>query len=195
MQEITLYAVAVISLCAFAAALYSEVEAKALRTRVKMQYASQMPSRLASLLATRAASGRTGTDGKPLRLKLTDAVSKVGCRGNMLLGSLLNSLTTRAVRHGFAKSHVNARRLQLLSDVTHSARQYLDHCQIHSYLSKKAEAVFFRRLVGTVCSEATRHAPPAQPSHATPRGAVQKGPNARLCCAVPRGSGHDVLPR
>ena len=191
MQEITLYAVAIISLCAFVAALYSEVEAKALRTRVKMKYASHMPSRLATLLTARAASGRRGADGKPLRLKLTDAVSKVGSRGNMLLGSLLNSLTTRAVRHGFAESHVNARRLQLLSDVTHSARQYLDHCQIHSYLSKKPEAKFFRRLVGAVCSQATRH---ATPRAATPRGTKRAECHAGLCCAVPRGAGHDVLP-
>ena len=151
MQEITLYAVALFSVGAFAAALYHEAESKALRTRVKMLYVSHKPSRLEAFLTkTASAAARSTTDGKLLRLQLTSSVVKVGCRGNMLPGgSLLSSLTSRAVRYGFAPANINSRRLQLLSEVTKSAREYLDHCEVHSFMSKKPQATFFRRLVGT----------------------------------------------
>ena len=64
-----------------------------------------------------------------------------------MLGSLLNSLTTPAVRHGFSGSVVSERRLRLLADVTSSAGQFLDHCNVHSFMSKKPQASFFRTLV------------------------------------------------
>ena len=48
MQEITLYGVAVVSVLAFAAAFFHEIEAKALRTKVRLLYAGQMSTRLAS---------------------------------------------------------------------------------------------------------------------------------------------------
>ena len=159
-QEITLYGVAIFSVAAFALALFHEAEAKALRTKVRLLYASKMPDRLAKLqerLSKPTASGRLskrpaswrGAAEQNLRLTLTNAVVKMGSRGNILLGSLLNSLSTPAIKHGFAASRINQRRLQLLSDVTHSAREFLDHCEIHSYLSKKPSADFFRRLVGS----------------------------------------------
>jgi hypothetical protein len=145
-QECTLYAVALFSFGAFAAALYHEAESKALRTRVKMLYVSHTPSRIEAFLTKTASASATRLP----RLQLTSSVVKIGCRGNMLPGgSLLNSLTTRAVRHGFAAKHINARRLQLLGEVTKSAREYLDHCNVHSFMSKKPQADFFRRLLGT----------------------------------------------
>jgi hypothetical protein len=149
----TLYCAAICSVLAFISALFHEAQAKALRTRVRLMYSNNIsffPNSLRKIVSSHADSERVGVDGKPvsaLRLKLNTAVSKIGSRGQVLLGSLLNSLTIPAVRYGFAASRVNARRLQLLGDVTGSARRFLDHCEVHSYLSKRPQADFFRRLV------------------------------------------------
>ncbi len=138
---------------AFILALLHEMQAKALRTKVRLMYSSKLSKQFDSLrkiVSSHSDWQRVGTDGQPvstLRLRLGAAVTKIGSRGQMLLGSLLNSLTIPAVRYGFAASRVNARRLQLLSDVTSSARMFLDHCEVHSYLSKSPQADFFRRLV------------------------------------------------
>ena len=154
--EIVIYVLAVFCVLAFSVALFHEAEAKALRTKVKLMYMQKMPVSLAKLEAlqskvSRKASGRLthkmGADGKPLRLKLKNKVEKIGSRGKILLGSLLNSLTTPAVRHGFSGSVVSERRLRLLADVTSSAGQFLDHCNVHSFMSKKPQASFFRTLV------------------------------------------------
>jgi hypothetical protein len=158
--EYIIYALAVFCVVAFALALFHEAEAKALRTKVKLIYMQKMPSSLAALeglqsnftkvsgIASRRLSIRRGADGEPLRLNLKGLrVGKVGSRGKILLGSLLNSLTTPAVRHGFSGSEISARRLRLLADVTGSAGQFLDHCSVHSFMSKKPEARFFRTLV------------------------------------------------
>ena len=170
--QVAIYLGAAMSVSAFVMAAFHEIHGKAYRAKVKAMYMSpgglgRVASWLQSAVLPPVPEELTpATTGK---LKLKAAIMKVGSRGNMLFGSMLNSLHTHAVKYGFAPEvrgtmsdrlapslclrglsllqRINREILDMVNNVTCSAQLYLDHCNGNSYLSKKPEAVFFRRLV------------------------------------------------
>jgi hypothetical protein len=103
--QVAIYLGAATSVSAFVMAAFHEIYGKAHRAKVKAMYMSSGGlSKVASWFqsAVLPPVPEELTPASTGKFKLKAAVMKVGSRGNMLFGSLLNSLHTHAVKYGFA---------------------------------------------------------------------------------------------
>ncbi len=151
-----MFGVSSVSLLSVLTAVWYEIYSKFLTAKARAMYEQKKVSRLVSVIQ-RVILPPIPQAVKTSKLTLKSAVNKLGGRGKKLFGSLVNSLRTHAIRHGFSHRHMNPEILALVNRVTFSAQAYLDHCNANGYLSKKPEAVFFRKLVSAVPEVTTTH--------------------------------------
>ncbi len=144
--KIIMFVISGFAVLAVLMAVWYELYGKFWSAKARTMYSGRKVSRFTSLVH-RVVLPEVPKEVATSKLTLRSAVNKLGGRGKKLFGSLVNSLQTHAIRHAFTPKNMSSEVLSLCNSVTFSAQDFLDHTNSNCFLSKKPEAVFFRKLV------------------------------------------------